>query len=129
MNRQIVETTLLTLGMPSKLKGFTYISDAVILLDNPEWKNPKWTYLYHYIGCKHGTNSSLVEASIRHALKSTRDKNYDFDKIEYYLGFGNCENSNSIMLLYSRLKQDEQQKLLSINSDTIRKLLIELLSK
>ena len=36
MKKEFVEHVLLAMGMPIKLKGFRYITDAVMLMDTPE---------------------------------------------------------------------------------------------
>lgn len=107
MDEDKTQNTLIKIGMPIGLKGFKYITDAISLLDKPEWKNPKWTALYYAVAKLNNTTSYLVESGIRNALKSTRERNCDYKSIEHYIGFANCENSNSLNLLYTRLKQEE----------------------
>jgi hypothetical protein len=94
------------LGMPVNLKGFTYITDAVMLLDTPEWKNPKWTALYYKIASMHKDTPARVERAIRSALASTRNRSWNYEMVDRYLGFKNCENSNSITYLYMSIKRD-----------------------
>lgn len=106
MKRSVIEHVLIGMGMPVKLKGFQYITDAVMLLDTPEWRNPKWTALYYKIGAMHGDTESRVERAIRNAFLTTRNRVADYDMIERYIGFTNCENSNSLTFLYKNLKRD-----------------------
>lgn len=117
MDRQVVENILMEMGMPVRLKGFTYITDAVLLLDTPEWKNPKWTAMYYKIANMNNDTPTRVERAIRSALTSTRNRVGNYQMIEHYLGFTNCENSNSISYLYKNLKKefpDSEEKIVSI---------------
>lgn len=106
MNRQIVENTLMEMGMPATLKGFTYITDAVMLLDTLEWKSPKWTALYYKIAAINNDTPTRVERAIRSAFVSTRNRVVDYDIIEHYIGFANCENSSSLLHLYKNVKKE-----------------------
>lgn len=106
MKRETVEHILIGMGMPVKLKGFKYITDAVMLLDTPEWKNPKWTALYYKIGAMNNDTESRVERAIRNAFLTTRNRVADYEMIEHYIGFTNCENSNSITFLYKNIKME-----------------------
>ena len=106
MKKETVENVLIKMGMPVKLKGFKYITDAVMLLDTPEWENPKWTALYYKIGLMNQDTASRVERAIRNAFMTTRNRVADYEAIEHYIGFTNCENSNSIAYLYKNIKKD-----------------------
>lgn len=123
MERQIIIETLIDIGMPMNMRGFQYVVSAIELLDRPEWKCPKWTALYNCIGNIYDVSGSLVESSIRNILKNVRNKNYNFEKIEYYIGFENCENSNSLLKLYNRLKSTN-----SYNNNEIKNYLLNLLN-
>lgn len=128
MDTDTIKNTLILIGMPIGLKGFKYTVDAILLLDKPEWEMPKWTALYYAIGKLNHVSPSLVEAGIRNALKSTRDRNCDYKAIEKYIGFANCENSSSLNLLYTRIKQDECKKIGNDNIIAFKHALMELLS-
>lgn len=106
MNRKYVEDTLLKLGIPASIKGFKYITDAIMLLDEKEWKDPKYTALYYYIGKMNGSTAARTERAIRHAFSVARSCKGDFDLVNHYIGFINCENSNSIASLYRTLKYE-----------------------
>lgn len=106
MKREAIEHVLIGMGMPVKLKGFQYITDAVMLLDTPEWKNPKWTALYYKIGVMNHDTESRVERAIRNAFLTTRNRVADYEMIEHYIGFINCANSNSLTFLYKNIKRD-----------------------
>ena len=106
MKKEMIERVLIEMGMPVKLKGFRYIVDAVMLLDTPEWQNPKWTALYYKIAVMNQDTPSRVERAIRNAFTTTRNRVADYEMIEHYIGFTNCENSNSIVYLYKNIKRD-----------------------
>lgn len=124
-----IQNVLIKIGMPIGLKGFKYITDAIILLDKPEWKNPKWTALYYSIATINKVTPSLVEAGIRNAFKTTRDRNCNYKSIENYIGFSNCENSSSLNLLYIRLKQEEEKKKINDSTFALKAALRELLKE
>lgn len=135
MNRQTIENVLMEIGMPVNLKGFTYITDAVMLLDTPEWKNPKWTAMYYKIAAMNGDTPTRVERAIRSAFTSTRHRVANYDMIEHYIGFANCENSNSITYLYKNIKMDYPETVqpsfddLEITADTIKEIVRQTLKE
>ena len=106
MKRENVEHVLISMGMPVKLKGFKYITDAIMLLAAPEWQNPKWTALYYKIGLMNQDTDSRVERAIRNAFMTTRNRVVDYDMVEHYIGFTNCENSNSLIYLYKNIEKE-----------------------
>ncbi len=106
MKRENIEHALISMGMPVKLKGFKYITDAVMKLDTPEWRNTKWTALYCKIGVMNHDSGSRVERAIRNAFATTRNRVADYEMIERYIGFTNCENSNSITFLYKSVSEE-----------------------
>lgn len=127
MNKETIETTLYKIGMPARLSGFSYIVDTLMLLDKPEWNNPKWTSLYYCVGKMNNTSQDIVEAAIRYALKTTRNKNSDYKLIEHYIGYANCENSNSLMQLYHMLKSEEKTSNKTITKIMLKETLLEIL--
>ncbi len=106
MRKDIVENVLIDMGMPVKLKGFRYITDAVMLLDTAEWQNPKWTALYYKIGLMNHDTASRVERAIRNAFVTTRNRAGNYEAVAHYIGFTNCENSNSLTYLYKTIKKE-----------------------
>ena len=125
MDKITIINTLTEMGMPAGLKGFTYIVDAIQLLDKPEWKDPKWTALYYCVGTLHDTSAASVERAIRNALRITRDRNCNFKAIETYIGFANCENSNSLMQLYNKLSQKKSDNDIVITKFMLRRALLD----
>lgn len=122
MDKTVIENKLLEIGVPVSLKGFKFISDAIWLLDKPEWKNPKWTSLYYAVGRLNDESATCVEKAIRTALQATRVKG-DYDLVAEYIGFINCENSNSLMMLHNRLATEKCDEKI----ENIRELLLKLL--
>lgn len=106
MNREYVEDVLMKIGIPARVKGFKYIVDAVMLLDEEEWKYPKYTALYYSIAKMNNSTASRTERAIRHAFGIARSSRGDYDMAEHYIGFINCENSNSIASLYRMIKKE-----------------------
>lgn len=122
MEREVVENVLLSMGTPIRLKGFKYVVDSVLLLDKPEWANPKWTALYGCVGTLNNVNYSTVESAIRTVFRSTRDRNCDYDAINHYIGF-DCDSSSSLMRLYLTIKKETKQQA----EDSLRTMLLSLL--
>lgn len=108
MERVKIENVLLNLGIPSSIKGFRYITDAIMLLDTKGWEDPYWTELYRVVGEKNQTTASRTERAIRHAFDVCRSHCRDAMSLEYYIGMDN-KNSGSMSQLYARLKQEEEQ--------------------
>ena len=106
MNRGNVEEVLLEMGTPIRTKGFKYIEDAVLLLDDPDWCAAKWTAIYNKIARMNSTTATKVERNIRTALETTRDNVANFDAVEKYIGFHNCQNSNSLIRLHQTIRKD-----------------------
>lgn len=112
MDRKYVEKVLLRMGIPANVKGFRYITDAVMLLDEDAWKEPKYTALYYQIGKMNGSTASGTERAIRHAFGIARSSRGEYEVVEHYIGFVHCENSSSIARLYRVICQElrEQEK-------------------
>lgn len=97
---------LLKMGMPARIKGLTYICDAVELFDtDPYYPDGKICSLYSEIAGKHSTSSTSVERAIRHAFETTLAKG-EPEVLEHYLDMTNQQNSNLLRTLYFRIKQE-----------------------
>jgi len=105
MNRNQIENVLIEMGIPASINGFCYIADALLLMDEEENRNVKYTYLYHMIARKNDSTPARVERSIRHAFDLARNCKTDFETVDYYIGFVNCSNSASLKMLYMRIKE------------------------
>ncbi len=100
---------LLKMGMPARIKGLTYICDAVELFDtDPYYPDGKICSLYSEIASRHSTTPTSVERAIRHAFETTLAKG-DSEVLEQYLDTTNTQNSNLLRSFYFRIKQEHQQ--------------------
>lgn len=106
MNRTKIEDVLLSMGIPAGIKGFTYIADAIEIFNERGTDIFITKELYPVIAKKNSTIASRVERSIRHAFEVARSCKGDYETINHYIGFINCENSSSLKMLYNRIKQD-----------------------
>lgn len=106
MNRAKIEDILLAMGVPAGIKGFNYIVDAVEIFDERGTDIGITKELYPAIAKKNGATSSRVERAIRHAFEVARSPKGNYDVVEKYIGFMNCENSSSLVMLYKRIKQE-----------------------
>ena len=80
LSREKVEAVLFKMGMPANVKGFGYIVDSVLLLE--EDSKIKTTYLYFKVAQQHGTTGQRVERAIRHAFDIVRSCRGDYDVVK-----------------------------------------------
>lgn len=106
MNRAKIEDVLLAMGVPAGIKGFNYIADAVEMFDEKGTNISITKELYPTIAEKNNTTPSRAERAIRHAFEVARSPKGNYDVVEKYIGFMNCENSSSLVMLYKRIKQE-----------------------
>lgn len=106
MNRAKIEDTLLEMGVPAGIKGFNYIADAIEIFDERGTDISITKELYPAIAKKNNTTPSRTERAIRHAFDVARSPKGNYDVVEKYIGFMNCENSSSLVMLYKRIKQE-----------------------
>lgn len=108
MKNYIIDV-LLDIGIPSGVKGFIYIHEAMKLFDSdPYFMEGKICLLYETIAKQHSTTSSRVERAIRHAFDVAKKSHRD--KEGYYIDPSETKNSNLLRTLYLRLKQDQDRK-------------------
>lgn len=106
MNRTKIENVLIDMGVPAGIKGFNFIADAVEFIDGHKGDISVTKELYPSIAKKRSTTASRVERAIRHAFDITRNKKGDFKVVEKYIGFVDCTNFNSLVMLHKRIKQE-----------------------
>ena len=99
-----MEAVLFKIGMPANVKGFGYIVDSVLLLE--EDSKIKTTYLYFKVAQQHGTTGQRVERAIRHAFDIVRSCRGDYDVVNHYIGFINCANSPSLSMLTMKIREE-----------------------
>ena len=106
MNRAKIEDTLLAMGVPAGIKGFTYIADAIQIFDERGTNISITRELYPAIAKRNNTTSSRTERAIRHAFERARSYRGNPDVVNHYIGMDNCANSSSLKTLYIRIKQE-----------------------
>lgn len=106
MNRAKIEDTLLAMGVPAGIKGFTYIADAIQIFDERGTNISITRELYPAIAERNNTTPSRAERAIRHAFERVRSYRGNPDVINHYIGMDNCENSSSLKTLYIRIKKE-----------------------
>lgn len=110
MNRAKIEDVLLAMGVPAGIKGFNYIADAIEIFDERGTNISITKELYPTIAKKNGTTPSRAERAIRHAFDVARSPKGNYGVVEKYIGFMNCENSSSLVMLYKRIKQECEEE-------------------
>lgn len=108
LKKRTIEDTLLKVGVPAGVQGFTYITDAVMLLDSPEWKKAKFSDIYKKIGEMNGTTGQRAERCIRHAFDTTRKHRGETEDVIHYIGGKGTPNSDSVKMLYTRLSNETE---------------------
>ena len=97
MNREYIENKLIDIGIAPANKGFRYITDAIMIMKNPEWKCDKITVLYDAIARINGSTYGGVEKGIRYSLNMAR-KNGNKETARY-LGQEYRQNKNTLIRL------------------------------
>lgn len=107
MNRAKIEDTLLSMGVPAGIKGFTYIADAIQIFDERGTDIQITKELYPAVAERNSTTPSRAERAIRNAFGIVRSRKGNPEIVEKYIGFTNCNNSSSLKQLYMMLKREE----------------------
>lgn len=94
------------MGVPAGINGFEYIADAIEYMDEHGEHVSVTKELYPAIAKKKNTVATRVERCIRHAFDTARNGKGDYDLVEKYIGYMNCTNSSSLVMLYKRIKQN-----------------------
>ena len=97
---------LIEIGIPSNIKGFRYIVDAMVLFEDEGIRFGKTTFLYKKIAEMNETTPSRVERAIRHAFAIVLTKG-NLETVEKYLTMQNTTNGNLLHVLYLRLSQED----------------------
>ena len=116
LSKEKVEAVLFKMGMPANVKGFGYIVDSVLLLE--EDSKIKTTYLYFKVAQQHGTTGQRVERAIRHAFDIVRSCRGDYDVVNHYIGFINCANSQYAPYQKNMNFFVKQQDYIKLNPET-----------
>lgn len=84
--KQAITSLLHSLGIPSHIKGYSYIRDSIDLMyNNPSMIGAITKELYPEIADRYETTSSRVERAIRHAIEVSWSRG-DYDLMENLFG-------------------------------------------
>jgi hypothetical protein len=108
ITREKIENVLIIMGMPVNIKGFAYIVECILFLEQEP--DVKITYLYYKVSQKYETTASRVERAIRHAFEIARNCKADYEMVEHYIGFMNCANAASLFMLRLRIKEELKEE-------------------
>jgi two-component system response regulator (stage 0 sporulation protein A) len=110
-----VSKLLHDLGMPSHIKGYQYIRDSILLMnEDKEYIGAITKKLYPEIAKKYQTTSSRVERAIRHAIEVSWNRG-DYDLMDEIFGhsvdFDRAKPTNSefIATLADKIELDENK--------------------
>lgn len=116
-----VSKLLHDLGMPSHIKGYQYIRDAIKLMhSNPKVIGGITKVVYPYIANKYQTTSSRVERAMRHAIEVSWSRG-DYDLMDEIFGhsvdFDKAKPTNSEFLatIADKISIEEKQKIFKGN--------------
>src|SRR5574344_1361999 len=119
--QQKISKLLHDLGMPSHIKGYQYIRDAIELMQtNPQYLGGITKFLYPFIAEKYQTTSSRVERAIRHAIEVSWSRG-DYDLMDDVFGhsvdFDKAKPTNSEFLatLADKISLEESQHKINYN--------------
>ena len=119
---QKISKLLHDLGMPSHIKGYQYIRDAIYMMySDSSYIGGITKQLYPSIASKYNTTSSRVERAIRHAIEVSWNRG-DYDLMEEIFGhsvdFDRAKPTNSEFLatLADKLSLDESKSKYNISN-------------
>lgn len=114
MKKRKIEDVMDKIGVPECAKGYECIVEALMMMDEPRWKNAKWMNVYEEIGRRLGKSGSSVERAIRYCFEITRKRGKNQHDIEKYLGSVYTGNHNTLKRFYKILKREKEDE----NSNT-----------
>lgn len=107
MDRIKIESLLIQMGITASLKGFRYIRDAILLMDDG-WDDVPITRVYWKIAKDNQVGDATVERAIRHALEKAR-KSPNTELVKRYMGMEYIQNTASLKQFHFILKQEEKE--------------------
>ena len=114
--QQAITNLLHSLGMPSHIKGYTYIRDGINLMYNkPSMLGAITKELYPEIASMYDTTSSRVERAIRHAIEVSWNRG-DWDLMDEIFGHSvdvdkaKPTNSEFIVTVADKLRLEYQKE-------------------
>lgn len=97
---------LIEMGLPAGNRGFDYIVAAMVLFEDPAWRNTKQMAIYCKIASIFDTEPHRVERAMRTAFGAVYKPGNE-KMIEKYLSSQNRKTKNLLKVLYLRLTQEE----------------------
>ena len=98
---------LLASGFAPNLKGFSYIRDAIMAIQNiPLGMRQIYKGVYALVAQRNVSTQPRVERAIRHAIQVACETPKFNDKFNKYLGNMKPKNGEFLMLLYEILKME-----------------------
>ena len=97
-----IYSQLLDLGIPTKLRGFTYLEDSVYCLIDNNIRILKIKNLYDKLAIKYNTTSNCVERDIRYAIfKGEKNEEYEtaYELFRNTLDADNYKKTNKLFIL------------------------------
>lgn len=110
MKKQKIEDVMDKIGVPECAKGYEYILEALMMMDDPKWENTKWMKVYEEIGKRFGKTGKQVERSIRYCFDVARKNSGEEYDIKYYLGSICGGNHRTLKHFYKILKREEEDE-------------------
>ena len=119
-NLQLSVTKLLhELGVPSHIKGYSYIKEGInLIFNNPSLANAITKELYPMIAKKYDTTSSRVERAIRHAIEVSWNRG-NWELMEDIFGYSvdidkaKATNSEFMVTLADKLRLEFHEYIVS----------------
>lgn len=118
MDRNKVENILFKIGIPTNVKGFDYIADAMEVFEENGHRISITKCLYPEIAKRNDTTPSRVERAIRHALEIANSTRGDYENFEKYIGLTNTTNSAALISLYKHIKRESIEETKKESSDS-----------
>lgn len=112
-NVELLTTSILhSFGMPTNLRGFHYLREAILILEDYDECVGVTKILYPQIAKRHGTSTESVERAIRHAINVAWERGTGSEFISKYNYTLKRKPSNSELIaciadeVYLNLKYD-----------------------
>lgn len=99
LNRDIIQSVLLEIGIFPNLKGFEHITDTILLIDSGK---TKITDIYSIIAKENGLVSTAIERSIKTAFNRCDKDSKEYEK---YIGKAKYQSEKLFTLHYNIQKE------------------------
>lgn len=119
MERVKVEEILILMGIPTNIKGFEYIVDAMDIFDEKGTDISIVKDVYFDIAKKHNVGANHVMNAINRAFCITRSNRGNYEVVSKYIGFNNKTNHSSLTMLYKKIAQEFKKEEISSSKPEI----------